>query len=244
MLYDTIRLMSNESMINPQKKTRRTLAFITKYPKPSEILEKLENAVGWNYKRNREAYVRRDRALVASLYLVALRISEALRLRKKQFRMEKKRVVIESIMLSKSHIKVCSECGARVKPELRQEHLTTVHKGGGYFKDKMRKSQYRPEAWLPLKGERAKITQYVTDYLDTLQPEDLLFPIDRRRAWQIVTALMGEPPHWHRAFGEDYLYSEVMDHDILAVADYVKVDARTLQLYLRKGYEKYKTKFA
>jgi hypothetical protein len=35
-----------------------------------------------------------------------------------------------------------------------------------------------------------------------------------------------------------------MDHDILAVADYVKVDARTLQLYLRKGYEKYKTKFA
>jgi integrase len=231
-------------MAEPNKTTRRTLAFIKKYPKPSEILGRLQNNQGWNYKRNREKYVRRDRALVALLYLVALRISEALRLRKKQFKPERQRVVIESIMLSKSHIKVCSECGARVKPELRQEHLNTVHSGNGFFKDKMRKSQYRPEAWLPLKGERSQITQYVLDYLDTLKEDDLLFPLDRKRAWQIVTALMGEPPHWHRAFGEDYLYSEVMDHDIMAVSDYVKVDARTLQLYLRKGYEKYKTRFA
>jgi hypothetical protein len=29
------------------------------------------------------------------------------------------------------------------------------------------------------------------------------------------------------------------DHDILAVADYVKVEPRTLQEYIRKRYEKY-----
>lgn len=40
---------------------------------------------------------------------------------------------------------------------------------------------------------------------------------------------MEESPNWARAH----------DHDVLAVADYVKVDAPTLQKYIRKGYEKY-----
>jgi hypothetical protein len=39
-------------------------------------------------------------------------------------------------------------------------------------------------------------------------------------------------------FGEDYLYDQY-DHDLLAVADAVKVDARTLQLYIRHRDKKY-----
>jgi hypothetical protein len=90
-----------------------------------------------------------------------------------------------------------------------------------------------------LKGERAALTQIVADYLQLLKPEDELFNFGRTRALQITHSILGIPCHWLRAYGEDYLY-ENWDHDILAVADYVKVDPRTLQEYIRERYEKYR----
>jgi hypothetical protein len=75
------------------------------------------------------------------------------------------------------------------------------------------------------------------DYLRLLEPEDKLFNFGRTRALQITHSILGTPCHWLRAYGEDYLY-ENWDHDILAVADYVKVDPRTLQEYIRERYEK------
>jgi hypothetical protein len=71
------------------------------------------------------------------------------------------------------------------------------------------------------------------DYLELLGPEDRLFSFGNSRALQITHAILGIPCHWLRAYGEDYLY-EMWDHDILAVADYVKVEPRTLQEYIRK----------
>lgn len=35
------------------------------------------------------------------------------------------------------------------------------------------------------------------------------------------------------------IYVSIWDHDVLAVADYVKVDPGTLQEYIRKRYGKY-----
>jgi len=42
-----------------------------------------------------------------------------------------------------------------------------------------------------------------------------------------------------RALGENFLY-DAWDHDILAVSDYVKVNPRTLEKYIRRSYEKYR----
>lgn len=169
---------------------------------------------GWSYKTNQEFYLKRDRALVAVTYLLAGRISEVLRLKLNQITPERDRLVIRAIQLSK----------ARRKGEARHD-------------------QYRQEAYLPLNGDRARLTQFLLDYQATLtftsKEESLLFPFGESRAWQIITALTGEPCHWLRAYGENYLYDH-WDHDILAVADYIKVDARTLGHYIRRSYEKYR----
>ncbi|MDH5690375.1 MAG: tyrosine-type recombinase/integrase [Candidatus Bathyarchaeota archaeon] len=195
-----------------EKPTRRTLKYIEYYPTPQEIHDKIIHSKGWNYvnAETRDLYVKRDRALVAILYLLALRISEALRLRRNQFVFHEDRIEVRGIKLSKSRIK-----------------------------DKPRKEQYRDEAYLPLKGSRVPLTKLVKEYLNNLKGNTQLFKFGRKRAWQIVVTLTGNTCHWFRAFGEDFLYEE-WDHDLLAVADYVKVDPRTLQDYIRKRWKKYK----
>lgn len=194
---------------NGDRKGRRTLSDIKRYPSPREILDTIRLSPGWSYKESIEHYLKRDRALVSVIYLLALRISEALRLTKNQFRKETDKIVVGGIRLSKPR-----------------------------KKGKPRKHEYR-EGWLPLEGPREEFTTYITEYLELLGENDKLFPFGRGRAWQIVTALTGQPCHFERAYGEDYLYEE-WDHDILAVADYVKVEPRTLQEYIRKRYEKYR----
>lgn len=200
------------------KKSRRTLKDIKRYPEPEELLDRIRKAKGWKYKYHSELMLKRDRALVCLLYLAACRISEVLRLTKNQFDQKEGLVVVSGIKLSKRKKKP-------VDPEKLKHYRPPKH-------------LYR-EAWLPLTGRRKELTQYVLDYLAELKPSEQLFTFDRHRGWQIVTGILGEPPHWERAYGEDYLYGE-WDHDIMAVSDYVKVDARTLQEYLRKGYQKYK----
>ena len=178
--------------------------------------------------------LRSARALVSLLYCGELRVSEALRLVKSQFSKEKDCIKIKNVLLSKRHP------GALEYREVR----------------------------LPLKGERSPFTELITTYLDQIAPEDRLFPwslevrkyhtkkfyktrkgetkerlshkmIGTSRAWWTVKSLLPDyTEHWLRLFGESYLY-RVRDHDILAVADEVKVDARTLQGYLRSEHEKW-----
>ena len=191
-------------------KDRKTLKAIPYYPTPKEIYDLLVQSKGWPYKRDAESYLKRDRALVAIVYLGGLRISEALRLRKNQFVRRKGYVLVRAIKLSKSRVK-----------------------------GKPRRVEYR-DARLPLTGERADLTRLVLDYVETLKSNEAkLFGFDNARAWQVVTSLLPDfTCHWLRAFCEDYLY-DVWDHDLLAVSDYVKVDPRTLELYLRKRHERY-----
>ncbi len=189
---------------------RRTLKLISHYPTPLEILENVRKSPGWQYKTNIEQYKQRDRALVALTYLLAARISEVIRLNKTQFKVEKDRVIINSIKLSKSS-----------------------------RKGKPRRQQYRPLAWLSRFGERSGLTSLVLEYLETLENEEQLFSFGRVRAYQIIETITGEPCHWLRAYGENYLYDE-WEKDIIAVADYIGIDPQTLPKYIRRSYTKYK----
>ena len=188
---------------------RRTLKYITHYPTPRQLYEKIIYGKMWQYKTNTEYYHTRDKALVALTYLLAGRISEILRLKTSQFYTEKARVIVQSIQLSKS-----------------------------YKKDKPRNDLYRQEAWLPLEGKRSALSLLVTEYIAICKTERL-FPFGRTRAYQIISTITGEPCHWLRAYGENFLYDE-WEKDILAVADYIKVDVQTLQRYIRRSYAKYK----
>ena len=201
-------------------KDRKTLKDIPYYPEPEEIYDLIMQSEGWLYAWKKDFYLARDRALAALLYLGGLRISEAIRIRKSQFVKKKGYVLVRAVKLSKSRVK-----------------------------DKPRRVQFR-EVQLPLKGEREKLTMIVLDYLQLIGDQARLFPfsleknkygqiVGCKRAWQIVNALLPEfTAHWLRAFCEDYLYDQ-WDRDLLAVADYVKIDPRTLQEYLRKRHEKY-----
>lgn len=190
-------------------KNRRTLSYINFYPTPKELYNNIVKSDGWPYKTEMKFYRTRDKALVSLLYLLALRVSEALRLKKEQFLIEKSRVVVRGIKLSKS-----------------------------VRKDKPRKEQYRQVGYLPLTKDRGLITGLVLEHLEQIETEDKLFKFGIVRAWQITTAILKIPNHWLRAYGEDFLYS-MWRGDLLAVADYVKVDPRTLQHYIRKRFERY-----
>jgi integrase len=205
------------------KTERKTLSTIDKVPSPKELYSELTTAEGWPYKINQEFYLARDRALVSLMYLLACRVSEAIQLKRSQFKQVNNHLAVESIILSKR------------KPG---------------------KIKYR-EGMLPLKGVRAVFTLLVIHYFDLLKIENpnqdrlFTFSLERkqygnsvrlvgtRRAWEVMKALLPNiTDHWLRAFGDDYLY-DIWDHDIMAVSDYTKQDARTLQLYLRKRYKKY-----
>ena len=190
--------------------------FIT----PQDLLTKLDKE-SWPYKEGKgkrklhpetiERYKARDRALVCCAYLMALRISEVLRLRKKDFQKavhfetREEFIQIREIKLSKSKV--------LGKP---RRHQTRV-------------------GWLPLRGERAPLTKKITEYLNFLGDEELLFKFKPARAWQIITHITGYPPHFFRAFGEDYLY-EAWGKDAAAVSGYVKVDIRTFAEYIHNRY--------
>lgn len=200
---------------------RKTLKGIPYYPSPQELYDAILNSPGWPYKHESPSLVARDRALVALLYLTGLRVSEAIRLTKGNFERKENHIYIKGIELSKVKVKGV-----------------------------VRRIQFR-DAKLPLIGERAHLTKLVMDYVDILEnPEERLFPwsleknqwgqiIGGKRAWQVVKAILpNHTCHWLRAYCEDYLYGQ-WGSDMLAVADYFKVNPRQLQQYIRRRYERY-----
>jgi len=190
-------------------KDRRTLTLIPYYPTPKEIYDELVTAAGWPYKSDMEFFRVRDHALISLLYLAALRVSEVLPLTKNQFTNMNTHIMLKEIRLSKAQVK-----------------------------GKPRRITFR-NARLPLKGERKKFTYLIIKHLDNLKKKETLFKFKTTaRAWQIVTSYLGFTCHWLRAFCENYLYDN-WNKDLLAVADFVKVDPKTLSFYIRKKHENY-----
>jgi len=85
-----------------------------------------------------ERFKLRDRALVCCTYLMALRISEVLRLKKKDFTLAQGFIEVKKIRLSKSDVTLKLPDGAKKK--VQRKHANR-------------------EGWLPLTGERAELTK-------------------------------------------------------------------------------------
>lgn len=195
-------------------KNRRVLADIDYYPTTNELFEMINSYEG-SYKTNKDFYQTRDKALASILYLGQLRRSEVHRLIKEQFKEDPFRIV--AVKLSKSQ-----------KTNRKTGEVIT------------RKDAYRKEIPIPLKGTLGKLGQFVQDYLPFIDEKDRLFPFSDKagRVDQIIKEMLGVPPHWERAFGENMLY-ELFDNDLIAVANHVQVDPRTLAKYIHRTPEKY-----
>ena len=194
---------------------RKTLKILEKvpYPTPEELYEEMMTH-NWPYKRNADNFILRDRAFIAMTYLLGSRESESLRITKKHIRLDiadDKAIPVDPFPLSKS------------------KHGSIP-----------RKHQFR-DGFLPLVGDRAMFTKAFLEYYDTLKNEDedrLLFPIVDSRIRQIALKTIPKYcTHWLRAFCEDKLYVD-WKFDIVGVADYVKVDVKTVEGYLRSGWKR------
>jgi hypothetical protein len=86
---------------------------------------------------------------------------------------------------------------------------------------------------IELFSRKDKHSRYKGDVSRTSFPLFLFFLMKDASKGNKNDSLRGESAR------EDFLYGE-MDHDLLAVSDYVKVDPRTLQEYIRKRHEKYR----
>ena len=194
---------------------RRVLADIEKYPTPEELYNQIIQYQG-SYKSNLNFYIKRDRALASIFYIAQLRKSEAHRITKSQFEYDPFRIVAVELSKSEKHSKKTGE---------------TI----------LRKDAFRKEILIPLNGKLGVFGKLIQEYLDLIkQPDKRLFPFSDKagRDNQILKEMLGLPPHWERAFGENMLY-ELFDYDLIAVANYVQVDPRTLSKYIHRTPKRY-----
>lgn len=175
----------------------------------------------WPYKTQSDFYHKRDRALMALLFLTAGRISEVLSLTKEQFDFEADRnfVVIRNMILVK---RLKTRKGKPVR------HRT---------------APIRDEVPLPLRGPLSRFTDLVKKYLFLIRkPKEKLFKFKRHRAWQIVNYTTGNWCHWFRSQAESY-YGKYVFNIPFALRDFVGVsDIESLGPYVKTQWKDYQNK--
>lgn len=175
----------------------------------------------WPYKTDMENFYRRDRCLMALLFLTAGRISEVLSLTREQFDFEADPnfVLIRNMILVK---RLKTRKGKPVR------HTT---------------SPIRDEVALPLSGPLSKFTILIEDYVQSLpDPKAKLFSFGRRRAWQIVRFITDKWCHWFRSQAESY-YGKYVYTTAFALKDFVGVtDIESLGPYVKTSWRDYEDK--
>lgn len=196
---------------------RRTLEDIKQHLSLQQI-HSLITSKAWEYKTDWESYHRRDRCLMALLFLTAGRISEVLSLTREQFDFEADTnfIIIRNMILVK---RLKTRKGKPVK------HTT---------------SPIRDEVALPLHGPLRKFTELIEDYVQTVSnPKAKLFSFGRHRAWQIVNYITGEWCHWFRSQAESY-YGKYVYTSAFALRDFVGVtDIESLGPYVKTSWRDY-----
>ncbi len=204
---------------------RNTVIHVSSYPPPKDILETITDpANGWPYaSEDPSEFIERDQGGFAMVYIGALRISEMIRLNTSQFNFDNPNYVeVKDVKLSK---RTATSRLARTREVILP---------------------------IPKNEEQAKLPRYVlsemaikwarklgnnASFFPNLDKKDGK-PVRRFRAYQIISKLTGKYCHYFRGAGENFLY-EAWDYDGFAVADYLKVDPRTLATYLHGGYKKH-----
>lgn len=193
-------------------KSRRTIKnSVRSYASSAQILGWLKDETrGWKYRVDAQGNRARDVALIALIYLLALRESEATRIKKGQFQLDVPGKMWKVVGIELSKVR------SKSNPKWRERH-----------------DKYR-EGWLPLRSRdpaRRELTSMVIEYAKPFGVEAVLFPMTGRRVQQIVTSYTEGWPHYFRMAGLNYLY-EAWGRDVVALSRYVKIDVKTLMHYL------------
>lgn len=165
---------------------RRRLADIERYLEPEQIYSMIVTARPWPYRRRVEHHQKRDRALLALLYLSGLRISEALRIKKSQFDLacDPDFVVVRDVKISK-----------RKKKTIQREGQPMI------------------DVPLPKTGRFSRFTDLILDYLQVADED--VFKIGSQRAWAIVKHMTGRWNHYFRSQRISWLVNRLRS-DVIA----------------------------
>jgi integrase len=144
-------------------------------------LHTIINVEGWPYKTNILLFKLRDRALICLLILTGLRISEALTLKKLQFRIYKRKIILanaETVKhgLLRAKIVLPKQGKFAVFTLVFEEWLETIPKDHYYV--------------FP-KGTSLSAGSFLWDK-----------PLSTKRAFWIIKTTTGKFPHWFRAVCE------------------------------------------
>jgi len=144
-------------------------------------LETIINLSGWNYKTNIALFKLRDRALICLLILTGLRISEALRLRKLQFRVYDNEIVLanaETVKRGLLRTKIVLPKTGRLGTFtlVFEEWLNTIP---------------NEESYVFAKGTSLRAGSFLWDK-----------PLSTKRAFWIIKTTTGKFPQWFRAVCE------------------------------------------
>lgn len=174
---------------------------------------------GWPYLVDliKRAKSLRDAALIATLFLTGGRISEVLSLRRKDFDLtvEPEVIVLRRMMISKRHKKIGEHIVNGEKKWITEKIL--AYRSFAIRKDEL-------------------IAPALLSYLETLSPDDILFPFSRQWAHKIVRDLSGQWPHWFRAQRACQL-AEDHDLDINSLMEFFKWrDQKTAMQYTNMGW--------
>lgn len=193
---------------------RRTLKDVRRTWSPQEIYELITSNT-WPYKTNWPYLHCRDKAFLSLLYLAAGRIKEVLSLIRSQFDLEADQDFI-------------------IIRNMLTEKVST----------KSMNLPFREEFPLARSGKLSQFTQLILEYIVDLEMDQLLFPFNRQRGWQIATHITGKWPHWYRSQGER-LYGRLLGADIIALKDLVNVvNISTLAQYVKKPWDESREKLA
>ena len=132
----------------------------------------------WPYKTNRDFYLSRDRALIALLILTGCRISEALRLKRLQFRIYDDRIELRNVSTLKSG---------------NMRNKITLPKAG-----RLEDFSLTVEKWLRLvPSEDSYVFPQGSNFGLNWKKH-----IGRKRGYAIVRYITGKFPHYYRAICE------------------------------------------
>lgn len=185
-------------------------------------LEELIQSVEWPYKsEHREQLVSRDKALVALLILSGLRVSEALKLKRKQFRIYQEQILLVNVETVK-HGHTRAEIILPKRGNLAR--FTTIF-----------------EQWLRQIPE----TNEENFIFPAASSASIIFekPLSRYRVHNIIKTLTGKFPHWFRAVCENIYGKKVFRNNAYKLKDFMGlVNLESTTPYIQAAWEEDKDK--
>ena len=243
-------------MVNSWHKTRRSVEKDYKFYDPPRVVYRKITGASWPYsENNQERLGLRDLAFMCLMYGSTCRSSELCRYYKRdkdggllfskhsvdksQFSIEDDLLKFREVIVLKRREAVRDENGDVVYVDGKQQYKVI---------EDLSKYPTRNEITLPLTGSFSIFTQPIIEYLDTLDPEQELFPFRYRRGWQIVNYCTssgkilengkrepGEMQHYLRDMGLKF-YSRLLDRNLKDLQEFSgHARIQNLMVYLGEG---------